>query len=67
MLDDEAPLLAARDADSMLDSVLFAGNTPLIRDVMAGGAWVVRDFRHRNEERIAERYVQTMQALSERI
>ncbi len=67
VLDDDAPLLAARDTRGMLDSFLFAGNTPLVRDVMAGGTWVVRDFRHHDEERIAERYAQTMQALGERI
>jgi formimidoylglutamate deiminase len=56
VLDETSPLLAARDARSMLDSFLFAGNTPLVRDVMAGGRWQVRDFRHRDEERIAARY-----------
>ena len=48
----------------MLDSFLFAGNTPLVRDVMCGGDWVVRDFRHRDEERIAERYRETVSALA---
>ncbi len=56
VLDDGSPLLAARDARSALDSFLFAGNTPLVRDVMVGGRWQVRGFRHRDEERIAARY-----------
>ncbi|MEY2160899.1 formimidoylglutamate deiminase [Rhodanobacter sp. FW106-PBR-LB-2-11] len=56
VLDDDSPLLAARDARSVLDSFLFAGNTPLVRDVMIGGRWQVRDFRHRDEEHIAARY-----------
>ncbi len=56
VLDENSPLLAARDARSVLDSFLFAGNTPLVRDVMCGGEWVVRDFHHRDEERIAMRY-----------
>lgn len=56
VLDEDSPLLAARDARSVLDSFLFAGNTPLVRDVMVGGRWQVRDFRHRDEERIAARY-----------
>src|SRR6185437_9906350 len=56
VLDEASPLLAARDETSMLDSWLFAGNTPLVRDVMCGGQWVVRDFRHRDEQRIAARY-----------
>ena len=56
VLDEASPLLAARNETSMLDSWLFAGNTPLVRDVMCGGHWVVRDFRHRDEQRIAARY-----------
>jgi formimidoylglutamate deiminase len=64
VLDDTSPLLAARDARSMLDSFLFAGNMPLVRDVMCGGEWVVRNFRHRDEARIAARYRTTVAALA---
>jgi formimidoylglutamate deiminase len=64
VLDDTAPLLAARDARSMLDSFLFAGNAPLVRHVMCGGQWVVRDFVHRDEERIAARYRAAVTALA---
>ncbi|MEO7072017.1 MAG: formimidoylglutamate deiminase [Rhodanobacter sp.] len=56
VLDDASPLLAARDASAVLDSFIFAGNTPLVRDVMVGGRWMVRDFHHRDEDRIAARY-----------
>ncbi|GAB3039687.1 formimidoylglutamate deiminase [Oleiagrimonas citrea] len=63
VLDEDAPQLAARDGTSMLDSFLFAGNAPLVRDVMVGGAWVVRDFRHRDEARIAARYRSAVEAL----
>ncbi|HJR14980.1 MAG TPA: formimidoylglutamate deiminase [Rhodanobacteraceae bacterium] len=64
VLDDASPLLAARDERSVIDAFLFAGNTPLVRDVMAGGKWVVRDFRHRDEDRIAARYRETVEALA---
>lgn len=64
VLDDASPLLAARDEGSVLDTFLFAGNTPLVRDVMAGGEWVVRDFRHRNEQRIAARYRAAVESLA---
>jgi len=64
VLDDTSPLLAARGPASLLDSFLFAGNTPLVRDVMCAGRWVVRDFRHRDEERIVERYRQTVRTLA---
>ena len=63
VLDETSPLLATRDARSVLDSFLFAGNTPLVRHVMTSGRWQVRDFRHRDEERIAERYRHTVARL----
>ncbi|TAM93941.1 MAG: formimidoylglutamate deiminase, partial [Rhodanobacteraceae bacterium] len=56
VLDDASPLLAACDDQSVLDHFLFAGNTPLVRDVLAGGDWVVRGFRHRAEDDISARY-----------
>ena len=64
VLDDNSPLLAARDERSVLDSFIFAGNTPLVRDVMVGGRWVVRDFHHHDEERIAARYRHVVQGLA---
>ena len=67
VLDDESPLLAARDSDTALDTFLFAGNTPLVRHVMANGQWVVRDFHHRDEDRIATRYRETARRLIDSI
>jgi formimidoylglutamate deiminase len=64
VLDDEAPLLAARDVTSAMDSFLFAGNAPLVRHVMCGGRWVVRDFHHRDEARIAARYRRVVERLA---
>lgn len=64
VLDEHSPLLAARDERSVLDSFIFAGNTPLARDVMVGGRWVVRDFEHHDQERIAERYRSVVQRLA---
>ncbi|MHA6203107.1 formimidoylglutamate deiminase [Dyella soli] len=64
VLDDRAPLLAACNERSVIDGFLFAGNVPLVRDVMVGGEWVVRDFTHRDEDRIAARYRSTMARLS---
>ena len=56
VLDHDAPLLAARDVENVVDSFIFAGNMNLVRHVMVDGEWVVRDFRHRDEARIAKRY-----------
>jgi len=64
VLDENSPLLAARDQNNLLDSFVFAGNTPLVRDVMVDGEWVVRDFHHRDEERIAGRYRGCVEALA---
>ena len=66
VLDDGSPLLAAREEPALLDSFLFAGNTPLVRHVMSGGRWVVRDFQHHDEARIAQRYRETVQRLRQR-
>ena len=56
VLDDRSPLLAARGEADVLDSFLFAGNTPLVRDVMVGGRWRVRDGAHAAEEAAAKAY-----------
>ena len=64
VLDHDAPLLAARDSASVLDTFLFAGNANLVRQVMVNGETVVRDFRHRDEERIASRYREVVQRLA---
>jgi formimidoylglutamate deiminase len=63
VLDDASPLLAARDERSVVDAFLFAGNAPLVRDVMVRGEWLVRDFRHRDEQRIAARYRKVVEVL----
>lgn len=64
LLDETSPLLAARDERSILDTFLFAGNTPLVRDVMVGGRWRVRNFHHHDEERIAARYRAVVERLA---
>ena len=56
VLDDDHPLLAGRAGDVLIDSYVFSGNSALVRDVMVGGTWVVRDRRHDLEESIAAQY-----------
>jgi formimidoylglutamate deiminase len=48
-----------------MDSLVFAGNRNLVRDVMVGGRWVVRGGAHVSCERIAERYRHVAQALAD--
>jgi formimidoylglutamate deiminase len=64
VLDHDAPLLAGRNSESALDTFLFAGNANLVRDVMVNGEFVVRDFHHREEERIAARYREAAKRLA---
>jgi formimidoylglutamate deiminase len=65
VLDHDAPQLAARSIDSLLDTFLFAGNANLVRRTMVNGEWVVGDFHHRDEERIAARYRDTLLRLAQ--
>jgi formimidoylglutamate deiminase len=63
VLDHNSPLLAGRGEASTLDTFLFAGNSNLVKHVMVNGEWVVRDFRHRDEERVAARYGESSRRL----
>ncbi|RDS79824.1 formimidoylglutamate deiminase [Dyella monticola] len=65
MLDHASPALTARNARSVMDGFLFAGNVSPVRDVMTGGKWMVRDGRHRDEMRITSRYRLAMERLAQ--
>ena len=56
VLDDAAVDFAGREPAHWLDTLVFAGNRHLVRDVMVGGRWQVRDGRHVARDRIAARY-----------
>ena len=49
VLDGQHPLLAHADGDDILGRWLFAGSNRMVKDVMAGGRWVVQDGRHTGE------------------
>jgi formimidoylglutamate deiminase len=55
-LDAEHPLLAGRSGEVLLDTLVFSGNVNLVRDVMVGGRWLVRDGRHVRRDEIADAY-----------
>ncbi|MBP7624364.1 MAG: formimidoylglutamate deiminase [Xanthomonadales bacterium] len=63
-LDTSHPLLVARTHEQLLDTWIFSGNMPLVREVRVRGRDVVRDGCHLDEERIARRYVETVQRLA---
>jgi formimidoylglutamate deiminase len=56
VLDETHPLLYGRAGDTLLDTFIFSGNAPLVRDVFVGGRQLVSEGRHEKEETIAARY-----------
>ncbi len=64
VLDDEAAQFEGVPLDHVLDVLVFAGNRNLVRDVMVGGRWQVRDGRHRDRDAIAARYRAALARLS---
>ncbi len=52
---DAVPLLGHRP-ETVLDGWLFASSAPIARNVMVGGAWVVREGHHMREREILERF-----------
>ena len=63
VLDDGHVDLAGRGDDAILDALVFAGGRGLVRDVMVGGRWVVREGHHSAEEAIAAWYRATVAGL----
>jgi len=63
VLDHQHPQFAASDLAQVLDTWLFAGNQNLVRDVMSGGRWCVREGRHQQRDVIAARYRRVMRGL----
>lgn len=63
VLDTEHPLLCGRREDEWLDSWIFAGNQPVVRDVLVGGEVRVQDGKHIHREAVAEDFRQAMTRL----
>jgi formimidoylglutamate deiminase len=63
VLDGAHPNLDGVEAAEVLGRFLFCGNDNLVRDVLAGGRWVVRDGRHSDQDAIARRYTEAVRAL----
>jgi len=60
VLDATAPALHGRSGGALADSLIFAGGSKLVRDVMIGGRWCVRERRHAAEQRITDAYRRAM-------
>jgi formimidoylglutamate deiminase len=63
VLDDEHPNLCGIAVEDILGSFVFNGNDNLVRDVLAGGRWVVRGRRHVAQEAIAGRFKRALAEL----
>ena len=57
VLNPADPALAGQSADDVLDAAMFGPSRAPVRDVMAGGKWIVRDSRHVAEAEVFARYV----------
>jgi formimidoylglutamate deiminase len=65
VLDDDHPNLFGLALDEVLGTFVFSGNDNLVKDVMVGGQWVVRNQQHVAQQAIAARFKQTLAELRE--
>jgi formimidoylglutamate deiminase len=63
VLDSNHPNLDGLTEGDVLGRFLFCGNDNLVRDVLAGGHWVVRGGRHLAQDAIAQDYKAVVRAL----
>ena len=56
VIDTDQAALAGRAGDTLIDSLVFASARGAVRDVMVGGAWVIKDRRHEAEDDLAANY-----------
>ncbi len=56
VLDDEHPSLIGRSGDSVLDTWIFSAGNSCVKDVLVGGAHVVKERHHIREDEIAARF-----------
>jgi formimidoylglutamate deiminase len=64
VLDDSQLRLFAHDDDHLLDSVIFASQQNLIKDVMVYGQWTIRDGKHALERDCADNFAKLLSRLS---
>ena len=63
VLDSEHPNLDGAQPSDVLGSFIFCGNDNLVKDVLAGGRWVVRDGAHIAQQAITQRYKRVLTEL----
>lgn len=62
-LDEDDSALLGQEPASALDAWIFSGTGHVVRSVMVGGSWVVRDGHHEAEDLIARAFRATMEAV----
>jgi formimidoylglutamate deiminase len=63
VLDANHPNLTDIASADILNSWIFSGNDNLVRDVLVGGKWRVKNGQHLNQSDIQQRFKQTMHQL----
>ncbi len=63
VLNPEHINFVGRSGDGLLDAFLFAGGGQMVKHVMVGGKWLVRDGHHPDEDSIAARYREVQRQL----
>jgi formimidoylglutamate deiminase len=63
VLDAEHPDLAGRSGDAIANALIFSGGTRMVRDVMVGGAWKIRQGKHPLENEAAAGYKRAVAGL----
>ncbi|NML61595.1 formimidoylglutamate deiminase [Massilia sp. RP-1-19] len=63
VLDSDHPNLDGLEPSDVLGSFVFCGNDNLVKDVLAGGRWVVRDGAHMAQDAIRQRYKRVLTEL----
>ncbi|MDY0882983.1 formimidoylglutamate deiminase [Dongia soli] len=62
VLNGRHPLMAHISGDDILSRWLFGGTDRLVKDVMVGGAWVVQEGHHAEEEAAGHRFADVIKA-----
>lgn len=66
VLNPSDPALAGQLADDVLDAAIFGPSRRPVRDVMAGGKWIVRDGHHVAEDETFARYLAALARIEPR-
>lgn len=64
VLDTALPALAGVADGALVDHYVYAPRAGIVRDVMVGGEWVVRDGRHAEAATVEREYVQALKRLN---